>query len=258
MDKQSVSVAIDSQGELASNSVVVNQEQKANGWLAHQVLSCAAIDPTYQDVYSFETENYYINICQLGSNFYYRRQSKFDESNTLLVPAQAVFGGDVFQAANGKVTYFVGKDGDRYYSSVMPNSNEIVLEPELQLPSADFSPDSAQANSRLPTDNLAANRANPVSLDIENSGESSQQSQQALICLREESASHPRLDGWQKLIGKSTATANQYASNNGHSFVYDNQNPHRAVITTSQGAIINLNITAINETIEGVCLQPAG
>ncbi|HEY9769258.1 MAG TPA: hypothetical protein V6C71_12330 [Coleofasciculaceae cyanobacterium] len=206
LDKQSVSVAV-TVGQFASNSVLVNQEQKANGWLARQVISCAAINPAYQQVYSFEIKNYYINVCQLGSSFYYSRQSKFNPSNSLLVPAQAVFGGNVFQATNGKATYFVGKDGDRHYSSVMPNSNEIVFEPELQPPSSDLSQD-AEANSDLPTDNLPANRANQASLELDNHGKNSPQSKPALTCLGEKSAFHPRLDSWQKLIGKSTATAN--------------------------------------------------
>lgn len=240
LDKHSVSVAIDSQGQFAANSVLVNQEQKANKWLARQVISCAAINPAYQQVYSFEIKNYYINLCQLGNSFYYRRQSKFNPISSLLVPAQAVFGGNVFQATKGKATYFVGKDGDRHYSSVMPNSNEIVFEPELQSPSFDLSPDLTKANSDLPTDNL---------------GENSQQSRPALICLGEKSAFDPRLDSWQKLIGKSTATANQYATNNGHSFAYDNQTPEQAIITTSQGTVIDLNIATVSETIERVCIK---
>ncbi len=254
LDKQSVSVAIDSQGQFASNSVLVNQEQKANGWLARQVISCAAINPAYQQVYSFEIKNYYINLCQLGSSFYYHRQSRFNPSNSLLVPAQAVFGGNVFQATNGKATYFVGKDGDRHYSSVMPNSNEIVFEPELQPPSSDLSQDLAEANSDLPTDNLAANQA---SLELDNRGKNSQQSKPVLTCLGEQSAFYPHLDSWQKLIGKSTATANQYATNNGHSFAYDNRTPEQALITTNQGTAINLNIATVSKTIERVCIESA-
>lgn len=103
--------------------------------LAKSLTACQNINSEYQEVYAFETQNYYINICQSANSFFYYRQSKYNMSSTLLIPAQAVFGGKVFQAIDGKVTYFVGVDDNGYYSSVMQNNNEIVLEPELQLPS---------------------------------------------------------------------------------------------------------------------------
>lgn len=125
----------------------------------------------------------------------------------------------------------------------MPNSNEIVFEPELQPLSSELSQDLAEANSDLPTDNRGKN--------------SQQQFQPTLTCLGEKSAFHPHLDSWQKLIGKSTATANQYAINNGHSFGYDNRTPKQALITTSQGIAINLNIATVSKTIEEVCIESA-
>ena len=97
---------------------------------------CREIDNAYQEVYSFETEDSYINVCQLDDKFYYHRQSKLDSSNDLVLPAEAIFRGSVFQATVGKITYFAGIDSDRYYSSVMLNDNEIVLEPEVEPPLA--------------------------------------------------------------------------------------------------------------------------
>ena len=91
---------------------------------------CSNINTAYQKVYSFETENHHINICQLGNKFYYYRQSKVN-ANNILVPAEAVVRGSVFQAQADETTYFVGIDSDRYYSSVMSNNNEIVLELEI-------------------------------------------------------------------------------------------------------------------------------
>jgi hypothetical protein len=106
--------------------------------LADKTLECQKINVAYQEIYSFETENYYINVCQLGNNFYYHRQAKLND-DLLLIPAQAIFGGSIFQASRGKTTYFVGRDGDRHYSSVMNNDHEIVFEPELQLPASSLS-----------------------------------------------------------------------------------------------------------------------
>ena len=86
----------------------------------------------YLEIYGFETKNYYINICQSDSSFYYHHQSKHNAENALLIPA-TLLRGNVFQAISGKTKYFVGRDGNVHYSSVMQNNSEIVLEPELQL-----------------------------------------------------------------------------------------------------------------------------
>lgn len=98
-------------------------------------VECHNVNTAYQEVYGFETENYYINICQLDDEFFYYRQSKLDASNKLLISAESILRGDVFQATAGRTTYFVGIESDRYYSSVMSNNNEIVFEPEI-LPTA--------------------------------------------------------------------------------------------------------------------------
>lgn len=130
---------------------------------------CRNINTAYQNVYSFETENHHINICQVGKKFYYYRQSKLDANDNLLVPAKALVRGNIFQAKAGKKTYFVGMDSDRYYSSVMLNNNEIVFEPEIPASSTctqDFAQVSNQTNlpTDLPTD-YSLKRANNNSLN---------------------------------------------------------------------------------------------
>jgi hypothetical protein len=121
-----------------NNSGTKNQLQ-TDKLLVRRISECQKINTAYKEIYSFETENYNINVCQLGSNFYYYRQAKSDQENALLIPAQAIFNGDAFQATSGKTTYFVGRDGDRYYSSVMENNQEIVFEPEVKLPQSSLS-----------------------------------------------------------------------------------------------------------------------
>lgn len=240
-----------SQGfELNQNSAT-SQKLEVSGWVSATANECQVINPTYQEVYSFETENYQINICQLGSNFYYHRQSKSNQGDTVLIPAQPLSRGHVFQASDGRTTYFVGMNGDRYYSSVMQNNNEIVFEPEVQLPTSDLSQNIAEANSILPTD-WSSNQTNNASLELDNSEDVSEQE---LICIREKSVD-PNLNGWHKLIGKSAATANKYAVNKGYDFIYSEQTPHLASIITENGAVINLSIAAASETVERVCIQP--
>ena len=127
---------------------------------SEEKLTCQRVDTTYRSVYNFEIENYYIDICQGENSFYYHRQSKLDPTNTTLIPATAVFGGNVFQATNGKTIYFVGKDGGRYYSSVMSNNNEIVLEPALLPTPTAFTPDIIDSGVSFSFGNLKISNLN--------------------------------------------------------------------------------------------------
>lgn len=237
--------------EAGDSSIV---ELKLDNWLAKKRNSCQNINSAYREVYSFETDNYYIDICQLGDSFYYRRQSKFDDDSTLLIPALLISRNGVFQADSKGTAYFVGRDGDRYYSSVMLNDNEIVFEPELP-PSPDpvLARDIAEANSQLPADG-DIDRATNASLELDRAEETLNNPQQASICTGANTL-NSHLDSWQQLLGKSLDKANQYALDNGHSFVYDAQTPEQALITTKEGAIINLNIATTSDTIERVCLR---
>ncbi|MEM8676487.1 MAG: hypothetical protein AAGF83_21885 [Cyanobacteria bacterium P01_G01_bin.67] len=237
--------------ELNTNFIVA-QSLDYNDGLSIRLLECQEIDPAYQEVFSFETENLLISICQLGNSFYYHRQSKFDSTDNVLISAQAVYRGSVFQASDGKTTYFVGKNGDRYYSSVMQNNDEIIFEPQLQSPDPDLSQDLAEVNSSLPAKTRLTQTDN-ASLELDDPAENAEQ---VLICTREKSAFHPRLNGWQKLIGKSTTTANKYAVNNGYEFVYNEQTPNIASIITVEGIVVNLSLTNQSEMVEQVCIQP--
>ena len=226
---------------------------RVDNWLARQQNSCQNIDSAYQEVYSFQTDNYYISICQLGDSFYYHRQSKYDDDSTVLIPALAVSDGGVFQATSKRTTYFVGRSGDRYYSSVMQNDNEIIFEPELH-PSSDtvLTRDLAEVNSQLPAEGVEVDRATNASLS--DRPENNLDPQQALVCTGANTSNSPSRS-WQQLLGESLNTASQYALSNGYSFIYDAQTPEQALITTS-AAIVNLNIAVKSDTIEQVCIRP--
>ena len=236
---------------VSNRNYLENNHNRQFNLLAQKSLDCQKINPVYQEVYSFETESYYINICQIEDSFYYYRQSKQDPQNQLLIPAQAVFGGDVFQATDGKTNYFIGQDGDRYYSSVMSNDNEIVFEPQLSPPVSIFS------NNIAEKDNIAVNNVSTGQTEENVATEQSDLAQEnSLICAKDTSASNPHLNDWQNLLGKSPDTANEYAVNNGHDFVYSDREPDLALIETKEGTVINLNIATTSETIEQVCVQP--
>jgi hypothetical protein len=140
---------------LITSSFWSGQSSGVSDSIVTKAVECHNVNTAYQEVYGFETENYYINICQLDEEFFYYRQSKLDASNKLLIPAESILRGDVFQATAGRTTYFVGIESDRYYSSVMSNNNEIVFEPEI-LPTAAIAlkaiPLAIKKQSSLPTD----------------------------------------------------------------------------------------------------------
>lgn len=230
---------------LAAVSSVGIGQQTVNANLATAAIACRDLNSDYQEIYSFETENYYINVCQSENNFYYHRQSKLTENaRNVLVPAQPILSGSVFQATIGKTVYFVGIDSDRHYSSVMLNNNEIVFEPEIE-PVAAIAQNSPEFGDR--------NLQN-ASLELDSPAEAESP---ILACIRDKSAFHPHLDGWQKLIGKSITLASSYAIDNGYSFEYDReQNPTLALITTKTGGTIDLSVVPDSEIVEQVCIQP--
>lgn len=167
-------------------------------------VECPNLNAAYQKVHSFETENYYINICQLNSKFYYYRQSKLNANHNLLVPAEALVRGHVFQATAGKTTYFVGTDSDRYYSSVMSNNHEITFEPEIPSAFAALTQNLVQVDnqSTLPVDyslsqvdhhslTNASLNLNHLNVDCE----------QILICTQKKTVPYQDEDGLQKPIG---------------------------------------------------------
>lgn len=230
--------------EVNKKTVVYENQPK---FLAQKTSSCNQINLTYQEVYSFETENSYISICQLENSFFYYRESKSEQEPTLLIPAQAMFSEDVFQATSGKTTYFVGRDGEHYYSSVMQNSSEIVFEPELQ------SSPSKIATSGYEVSNVNSSNNSISHTEFEDSEDNGRQSS---ICTKNKSALHPSLNGWQKLIGKSTDKVSKYALDNGHRFVFYEDTPDKALIKTETGTNINLKVASISNKIERVCVQP--
>ncbi len=227
-----------------------------NNLLAQKVSSCQEVNSLYKEVYSFETENFYINICQYSSNFYYLRQSKTNSDKNIFVPAEAVFGGNVFRARYGKAIYFVGKDGDRYYSSVMQNTNEIVFEPELAPPSSIF------VSTNIPDFQIDFSTANVSLIELEGINYTSWKpkfaeanTQDSFVCTNSKSYSDINLQKWSNLLGKSANDAHTYAIGKGYNFIYDDNIPHQASIETKEGTVINLNIATTSEKIERICIQ---
>jgi|GEM_PF-1831126 len=232
-----------------------NYRKKLYNLLTQKISSCHEFNSYYKEVYSFETENFYIDICQLGSNFYYHRQSKTNPNNDIFTPAEVVFGGNIFRASHGKAIYFVGKDGDSYYSSVMQNNNEIVFEPELPPPSFTFSRNISNRQVNFSAANVSLIKLEGISYVSWKLKFSEANTADSLVCTNSKSYSDTNLKKWGTLLGKSPVDAHSYAIGNGHDFVYDDNFPDQASIKTKEGIVINLNIATPTEIIERICIQ---
>lgn len=203
--------------------------------------ACQQLKSEYQEVYAFETENFYINVCQLEQNYFYHRQSKSDPSDTLLIPAKTVFGGAVFEAVDGKTTYFVGTDYNGYYSSVMTNNSEIIVEPEINSSSNALQrDDKSQPSSSL-------NSINPESKNTKIKPQT---------CLQDRLVLNPLVDDWQNLGDRSIEHHDSTVPINSLTFNYDNSLFSSSLVQkNSRTTTINYKIAPMEEKLSQFCLN---
>ena len=224
-------------------------------------VTCQKLPEKYKEIYAFETQNFYINICRINGNFFYYRQSKADSNDRVLIPARPVFGGDVFQAIRGKTTYFVGLEDRGYYSSVMYNNNEIVFEPEIQSPSATLAEDRATLSAspsnmdraKLSRQSINVN-SSEIAEDLASYPSDRDDENRSKTCTKDREDVRSHLNGWQEFIGQSPQVIGKYATENGHDFIYSSSAPTQAFIETADGLIVDLNIATFSKTVEGVCV----
>ena len=223
--------------------------------VAQNSSGCEQLNSQYQQVYAFETQSFYISICQTKDNYFYYRQSKLNPQDTLLLPAEIVFGGDVYQAVNGKTVYFVGMDDSGYYSSVMYNNNEIVFEPELKQPSTRLAgrDNSSPSTSNQGISKPSFNRVNSDRLKLGLERERSDR--QARNCTQDRTNLALDFNDWQEFINQSPTIVGEYAANNGHDFTYNEETFKQAFIATKDGLAVNLDIAPLSKTVRRVCVD---
>jgi hypothetical protein len=211
---------------------------------------CQSINPEYRDFYNFETHNYNISICRQGEEWFYYRESKTDSDDALILSATVVFGGDVFQAIDGKTTYFVGINSDGYYSSVMYGNERMIFEPELPKNSTTATTTATQKPQKIVN---SVEVSTPKNVDLQSSDFNTGYWR---VCTEDRDDLHPYLNGWQKFIGKSPNVISEYATIKGHSFSYSNFKTDAALVETTDGLMVTLDLTQIGKTIGGVCVKP--
>lgn len=213
-----------------------NQNQNSLLLVSNQRI-CQQIGREYQEIYSFETQNFYINICRLKDNYFYHRQSKLNPRYQIVLPAKLVFGGDYYQAVDGHTIYLVGMNSDGYYSSVMQNNNQIIFEPEIKS-SSTIAQNSWTNNLNLNEDNENAN-ANEM----------------GQICTNDKNDLRPSLSGWQEFIGTSPEVVGKYAVSNGYDFSYKSDDVAEAVVNTTKGLQVIFSIEKTTQTVNEICVN---
>jgi len=69
--------------------------------------NCQQIDADYQEVYAFETDSFYVNICARDGLYFYSGQAKQTDANSIFIPAIPLENQRGFKAINGNVSYIV-------------------------------------------------------------------------------------------------------------------------------------------------------
>ncbi len=206
---------------------------------------CKSVGSEFQQFYNFETRNYHIGICRQDEKWVYYRRPKSNPGDPLLLSAELVFGGDVFKAEDGKLTYFVGVNSDGYYSSVMYGNNQLIFEPQVSKNSSLAQEQDSIKSSLLINEAETVNRQGvPSEQDYWN------------ICTEDPNDAHPYLHGWQKFIGESHRNISQYLSNKGHILKYSDAEKEDISVETSDGLMVTLDVVRSDETVAGVCVQP--
>ena len=130
--------------QMADACQIRTEENQPKLLLAQNTSSCQQLEQSYQEVHTFETQNFYINVCRYQQRYYYHRKSKHDPDHSILLPANTILDGNMFQARDRGKTYIVGTNDEGYYSSVMHENNEIIFEPAIE--------QSTLINNRLETE----------------------------------------------------------------------------------------------------------
>lgn len=116
---------------------------------AQQWRVCRQISDEFREVYAFETESFYINICQQGDRYTLINQPKASPTDAFLLPAQQV-ESNAFVAVSGSTRYRVNpvtladRSGPNYELIIEENGRRIAQENSggyAVVSSPDYQPD---------------------------------------------------------------------------------------------------------------------
>ena len=91
---------------------------------------CQRLGVNYQEVYAFETDSFFINICQKDNVYFYSGESKHGDSSSIFIPADPLEDSRGFKAVNGNVSYLVllpFSQEDNYVDMTVIKPAEAIL-----------------------------------------------------------------------------------------------------------------------------------
>jgi len=69
--------------------------------------NCQQIGTDYQEVYAFETDSFYVNICSQNDLYFYSGEAKRTDASSIFIPAVPLVDDRGFKAINGNLSYVV-------------------------------------------------------------------------------------------------------------------------------------------------------
>ncbi len=90
--------------------------------------TCQQIGDNYLEIRAFETENFYINVCRKGDQYYYLGESKQGKQNTIFLPANSLSLGEMYRAHNGNVSYIVNILPHQAILTIERNGEQVTVE----------------------------------------------------------------------------------------------------------------------------------
>lgn len=91
---------------------------------------CQSLGLEYHEVYAFETDSFYINICQKDNFYFYSGESKQSDHSSIFIPADPLENNRGFRAVNGNVSYLVllpFSQEDNYVDTEVSKPAEAIL-----------------------------------------------------------------------------------------------------------------------------------
>ena len=95
--------------------------------------SCQQIGKQYQEVSSFETANFYINICSKGDRYFYSGQAKQDYLGSIFLPAYPLANKQSYIAHNGNISYLIAIAASENRLVIRKNGRQIASEKAVNL-----------------------------------------------------------------------------------------------------------------------------
>lgn len=92
---------------------------------------CQHFGETYQEISTFETANFYVNLCQKGNNYFYSGTAKNRSVKSNFIPAYITDKLNTYQADNGNTSYIVKINSTEATLIIKRNGNTVIVESAL-------------------------------------------------------------------------------------------------------------------------------